>query len=175
MFIDLEDYAHTAEDRGWGTGWPRRGANPDLATVVADRSGTRIAVRTALATLICTLIDWTEREDGGDYLLKPGDCGGCDRHPVAVTSTAFNHSWAVDVDINRSDNPFTMGNRHDIPTHVARVWNRYGFAWGGDYRGPKRDWMHFEFMGTPADAIELSRTALRELAPASATSVVRVS
>jgi hypothetical protein len=165
MFIDLEDYAHTAEDRGWGTGWPRRGANPDLATVVADRSGTRIAVRTALATLICTLIDWTEREDGGDYLLKPGDCGGCDRHPVAVTSTAFNHSWAVDVDINRSDNPFTMGNRHDIPTHVARVWNRYGFAWGGDYRGPKRDWMHFEFMGTPADAVELADAAMRELAP----------
>jgi hypothetical protein len=28
-----------------------------------------------------------------------------------------------------------------------------------------RDWMHFEFMGTPADAIELAKTAMRELAP----------
>ena len=61
------------------------GDSADLATVVASRSGTRIAVRTALATLICALIDWTEREDGGDYLLKPGDCGGCDRHPIAVS------------------------------------------------------------------------------------------
>ena len=175
MFIDLDDYAHTAGDRGWGIGASEatggatdeshRVSEPDLATVVANRSGTRIAVRTALATLICALIDWTEREDGGNYLLKPGDCGGCDRHPIAVSDTAFNHFWAVDVDINRHDNPFTMGNRHDLPTHVARMWNQYGFAWGGDYRGPKRDWMHFEFMGTPADAIELADAAMRELAP----------
>ena len=176
MFIDLDDYAHTAGDRGWGTTGAseamgggtdesRRVSEPDLATVVANRSGTRIAVRTALATLICALIDWTEREDGGNYLLKPGDCGGCDRHPIAASDTTFNHSWAVDVDINRHDNPFTMGNRHDLPTHVARVWNHYGFAWGGDYQGPKRDWMHFEFMGTPADAVELADAATRELAP----------
>ncbi|MCU1696337.1 MAG: family peptidase, partial [Mycobacterium sp.] len=89
MFIDLDDYAHTAGDRGWGirageatgggtgasaatggtTDEARRVSDPDLATVVANRSGTRIAVRTALATLICALIDWTEREDGGNYLL----------------------------------------------------------------------------------------------------------
>jgi len=168
MFIDLDDYAHTAEDRGWGIGETadesRRVSQPDLVTVVAERSGTQIAVRTALATLICALIDWTEREDGGNYPLKPGECGGCDRHPITVSDTAFNHSWAVDVDINRCDNPFTMGNRHDLPTRVARVWNQYGFAWGGDYRGPKRDWMHFEFMGTPADAIELAKRAMRDLA-----------
>jgi hypothetical protein len=131
----------------------------------ADRSHSRVAVRTALASLICTLIDWTEREDGGDYLLKPGDCGGCDRHPIAVSDTAFNHSWAVDVDINRRDDPFTTANHHDLPSHVARVWHHYGFAWSDDYRGPHRDWMHFEFMGTSDDAIELARTAMRELAP----------
>jgi hypothetical protein len=143
MFIDVDDYAHTA----------------------GERSGTRIAVRTALATLICALIDWTEREDGGNHQLKPGDCGGCDRHPIAVSDTAFNHSWAVDVDINPNDNPFTMGTHHDLPTRVARVWNQYGFAWGDDYRGPKRDWMHFEFMGTPDDAVELSKLAMRDLVP----------
>jgi hypothetical protein len=125
----------------------------------------RIAVRTALATLICALIDWTEREDGGNYLLKPGECGGCDRHPIDVSDTAFDHSWAVDVDINRCDDPFTMADRHDLPTRVARVWNQYGFAWSSDYRGPKPDWMHFEFMGTSADAMEMAKRAMHELAP----------
>src|SRR5206468_9936908 len=105
-----------------------------------DRSGSRVAVRTALASLICTLIDWTEREDGGNYLLKPGDCGGCDRHPIAVSDTAFNHSWAVDVDINRRDDRCSTDNGHDLPSHVARVWNHYGFAWSDDYRGPHRHW-----------------------------------
>jgi hypothetical protein len=128
----------------------------DIATV-DDRTGTRIAVRAALANLICTLIDWTEREDGGNYLLKSGDCGGCDRHPIAISDTAFNHSWAVDVDINRRE--------HDLPTHVAHVWNHYGFGWSDDYRGPQRDWMHFEFMGTPTDAIEMATRAMHELAP----------
>ena len=131
----------------------------DYSKVYSD-----VAVRTALATLICTLIDWTEREDGGNYLLKPDERGGCDRHPIEVSDTAFHHSWAVDVDINSRDNPFTMGNRHDLPTHVARVWHRYGFAWSGDYKGPERDSMHFEFMGTPTDAIELAKAASCELA-----------
>jgi hypothetical protein len=152
MFIDLDDHVHTAADRGWGIDERDRVPEP------ADRSGTRTAVRTALATLICTLIDWTEREDGGNYLLKPGECGDCDRHPIAVSDTAFHHSWAVDVD-------FTMGNCHGLPTHVGRIWNQYGFAWGGDYHGPNRDWLHFEFIGTPTDAIQLSKAALRDLAP----------
>jgi hypothetical protein len=156
MSIDLDHFAPTAEERGWGTG---------TATAVADRSDAPVAVRTALATLICTLIDWTEREDGGNYpLLNPGECGGCDRHPIAVTNTAFNHSWAVDVDINGSS--LMDGKPHDIPAHVARVWHRYGFAWSGDRHASMRDWMHFEFMGTSSDAIELAHAALRDLAPA---------
>jgi hypothetical protein len=165
MFTDLDDYAPTVGHRGWTSRWHSRAASSDVATAVADRSGIRVAVRTALATLICTLIDWTEREDGGNYpLLNAGECDGCDRHPIAITSTAFNHSWAVDVDINGSDDPLTTADPPDLPPHVARVWNRYGFAWGGDH-GHRRDWMHFEFMGTPSDAIELAHAALRDLAP----------
>jgi putative peptidoglycan binding protein len=123
------------------------------------------SVRTALATLACMLIDWTEREDGGNYLLKPADCSDCDRHPIAVMNTAFDHSWAVEVDIKLRHDAVATDNQHDMPTHVARVWNRYGFVWGEDRQGPHRDWMHFEFMGAPADAIEFARAALRELAP----------
>jgi hypothetical protein len=163
MFTDLDHRASAAAHHGWATRWRSRRADSGVATVLADRPGIRTAVRTALATLICTLIDWTEREDGGNYsLLNAGECNGCDRHPIAVTNTAFNHSWAVDVDING----MVAGEPLDLPPHVTRVWNQYGFAWGGDRQGPLRDWMHFEFMGTPADAIELAQAALRDLAPA---------
>ena len=47
------------------------------------------------------------------------------------------------------------------------LWNRYGFAWGGNYndngRLGKADSMHYEFMGTPADADQMTALALYEL------------
>ncbi|WP_051580623.1 peptidoglycan-binding protein [Pseudonocardia acaciae] len=164
MAINLYDYAHTAADRGWGSGWPRCSGGSDLATVTADRSGTRVSVRKGLSVLVDTLLDWTERPDGGNYLLKPGQCGGYNCRPIAGTRTPSNHSWAVAVDLNWNDNPYTSTGRHTIPTQVAAVWKHYGFAWGGDYKGARKDWMHFEFMGTPADAVEKSRLALTHLA-----------
>lgn len=164
MPIDLGDYAHTSGDRGWGMGWPQCSpSGTDLATVVADRSGSRVAVRKALAVLVDALVDWTERPDGGNYLLKPGECGGFNCRPIKNTNTPSNHSWAVAVDLNWNDNPYAATQRHTIPAYVAAAWNRYGFAWGGDYRGARKDWMHFEFMGTPADAIERTNAALAEL------------
>lgn len=164
MPIDLGDYAHTSGDRGWGNGWPQcTPAGSDRATVVADRSGSRVSVRKALAVLVDALVDWTERPDGGNYRLKPGECGGFNCRPIKNTNTPSNHSWAVAVDLNWNDNPLTTKGRHTIPAYVASVWNRYGFAWGGDYRGAEKDWMHFEFMGTPADAVERTNAALAEL------------
>lgn len=165
MPIDLEDYAHTSADRGWGTGWPNCVAGGDLAFVVADRSGTKIAVRKALAVLVDALMDWTERPEGGDYLLKPEQCGGYNCRPIDNTNIPSNHSWAVAVDLNWLDNPYWTKPDHTIPDLVAAVWKLHGFAWGGNYKGNKKDWMHFEFMGTPADAAERTRAALVDLAP----------
>lgn len=164
MPIDLGDYAHTSGDRGWGKGWPQcTPSGSDRATVVADRSGSRVSVRKALAVLVDALIDWTERPDGGNYLLKPEQCGGFNCRPIDDTNAPSKHSWAVAVDLNWEDNPCSTNIRHTVPAYVASVWNRYGFAWGGDYKGPKKDWMHFEFMGTPSDAAERAAAALAEL------------
>jgi hypothetical protein len=46
---------------------------------------------------------------------------------------------------------------------MAKLFNRYGFAWGGDYTGSRRDYMHMEFMGTPAQAATATALARREL------------
>jgi hypothetical protein len=54
-----------------------------------------------------------------------------------------------------------------MPTWMPLLWNRYGFAWGGNYnddgRSGKADSMHYEFMGTPADADAMTALALYEL------------
>jgi hypothetical protein len=38
-----------------------------------------------------------------------------------------------------------------MPTWMPPLWNQFGFRWGGTYSS-KKDAMHYEFMGTPADA-----------------------
>jgi hypothetical protein len=88
-----------------------------------------------------------------------------DRDSTADPAYARIVGYVPDDDPDRP--PYTTTGRHDIPTEVAAMWKRYGFAWGGDYSGPKRDWMQFEFMGTPADAVERTRAALTELASGS--------
>ena len=42
---------------------------------------------------------------------------------------------------------------HTIPAVMGAFWETYGFRWGGNYSGTQ-DWMHMEFMGTPAQAAE---------------------
>lgn len=164
MAIDIHDYSRTAAQRGWGEGWPRcSGARDDLATVVTKRSGTKIVTRRRLARLQQILLDWTEDPTGGNYLLKPNQCGGYNCRAISGTKVASNHSWAVANDLNWNDNPYTTTGRFNIPVRVARTWNGYGFAWGGDYRGARKDYMHFEFMGTPTDADDMTEKAVREL------------
>ena len=163
--INLTDYAHTAAQRGWGSGWPScAGAQGNLAVVAATRSGARLSVHKRVSRLVAMLLEQTEGPLG--YGLKPPQCGAYNCRPISGTNTASNHSWGLAADLNWQDNPYTSGTQHTMPTAVARLWNRYGFAWGGDYVGGKRDYMHLEFMGSPADADVVTAQALQELGPA---------
>lgn len=161
--IDLGDYSHDPAYRGWGAGWPTCSNASQLATVTSDRSRTKVVVHKRVAVLVDALLDWTESPKGGNYLLKPAQCGGWNCRAIAGTNRPSNHSWGLAVDLNWNDNPYTSSGRHTMPTVVARRWNRFGWAWGGDYSGPKQDFMHKEFMGTPADADEMTALALQEL------------
>jgi peptidoglycan hydrolase-like protein with peptidoglycan-binding domain len=46
----------------------------------------------------------------------------------------------------------------DMPSWMPALWKSKNFRWGGDY--PRRkDTMHYEFMGSPADAARLAAEA----------------
>lgn len=59
-----------------------------------------------------------------------------------------SHSWGIAFDLNASTNPYggavTAENRA-----LNEVFNRYGFAWGGDWNGAK-DGMHWELADVEA-------------------------
>lgn len=159
--LDLHDYSHTAAQRGWGAGWPScTGATGHLKTITTARSKVRVTVHEGVAELALMLLDETERRG---YLCKSGQTGGYNCRNIAGTSTPSNHSWSLAIDINWQDNPYTTNTAaNHIPSWMPPLWNRYGFAWGGNYTGA-HDFMHFEFMGTPAEATALTVQARQEL------------
>lgn len=150
--VNLKDYRSPAL-KGWGTGWPRcGGAAGNLVTVRADRSGARFSVHRRISVLFDSLIDEMERRG---YLCKPAQSGAYNCRPIGGTKTSSLHAWALAGDINWTDNPYTSTGRKTMPLWVPReVFNPYGFAWGGDYSGARKDYMHLEFMGTPTQADE---------------------
>lgn len=152
----------TAAARGWGPGWPNCQWSRFVTLVRAD--GLRLPVRRELADLTSMLLDLTELSG---YDVLPGQTWGVACRAISGTSTASNHSWGLADDLNAPANPYASADWHrrnargtrpfglaivcDIPQAVVEMWEGHGFRWGGRYR-TKPDPMHFEFMGTPADA-----------------------
>jgi hypothetical protein len=169
--VNLRDYRSPAL-KGWGTGWPQcGGARGNLVTVTADRSGARFSVHRRISVLFDACIDTMELRG---YLCKPPQSGAYNCRQIAGTNSSSLHAWALAADINWTDNPYTTSGRYKMPLWVPReVFGPYGFAWGGDYSGSKKDYMHVEFMGTPAQADEQTRRRIAAVAPPSTVSTGR--
>lgn len=167
MRYSLSDYSVTARSKGWGPGWPTDRWT-DMARVQAARSGVAVNVHRRIARLVLLLLNETERRG---YLCRGGQTGAYNNRPIGGTRTASNHSWGLAIDINWSINfaSYDGRNHGDLPSWVPPLWARYGFAWGGNYSGKFKDPMHFEFMGSPADADDMTALALDELRNAAAT------
>jgi D-alanyl-D-alanine carboxypeptidase-like protein/LysM domain-containing protein len=163
MRFSISDYSIGPKAKGWHDGWPASRAK-DQAQVKADRSGTRINVHRRIAPLVDLLLDETERRG---YRLDPKRCGGFVNRPIKGTKKPSNHSWGLAVDLNWDRNPENFhGELHtDFPSWLPPLWGRYGFAWGGNYKGRHKDPMHLEFMGSPADADDMLAKARQDFAP----------
>jgi|JI10StandDraft_1071094.scaffolds.fasta_scaffold17527_4 hypothetical protein len=135
----------TAEFRGWGAGWPsdNRAA---MHKVVAG--GVALLVHREIAPIVEALVNETV---GRGYQLHSGQCWGYANRAIAGTNRPSNHSWGLAIDLNSTTNPMGPTLVTDMPPWLPDLWIRRGFRWGGAYRG-RKDAMHFEYMGSPADA-----------------------
>lgn len=147
----------SASARGWGNGWPH--CQSDKLVTLSRRDGLRLPVRQDLAELVTLLLDETEALG---YDVTPGETWGFACRAIGGTSTPSNHSWGLALDVNAPRNPQSSTFRSDMPVWLPKLWWDYKFFWGGWYSGTK-DPMHFEFLGTPADARALTQKAKQEL------------
>ena len=164
MRYSLSNYSITAAAKGWGSGWPACTARAQTAVVTAPISGVRLVVHKRIARLVYLLVAETERRG---YLLRPGQCWGGNCRPIAGTQTPSNHSWWLAVDLNSLANAYVAKRDGkpvtDMPAWMPLLWAAFGFAWGGNYSGVRADAMHYEFMGSPEDADEMTALAEQRL------------
>lgn len=133
----------------WGSGWPNCQGNQQAT---AHGGGVRVTCRHEIAELVGLLLEATVQ---GGYHIRQADTGAFNCRPIGGTSTASNHSWGLAIDINWNTNGFGYNVSHDIPQWVIDLWKTYGFSYGGDWSG-KKDWMHFEWKRSKADAIRFT-------------------
>jgi hypothetical protein len=160
MSVNLND-PRSADARGWGPGFPHCQTGKIVTLNVAGVTFPAGA-RKEIHELVTLLVEETENRG---YRLHDGWCWGFDCRAITGTSTPSNHSWGLAFDINAPHNPLTDdGVTHtDMPSWMPNLWNSYGFRWGGDYSGSRRDSMHYEFMGTPNEARAITARARKEL------------
>jgi hypothetical protein len=114
------------------------------------------SVHKDLHELISLLCAETERRG---YKIRRDWSWGYASRPIAGTKTPSNHSWGLAVDLNAPTNPQRRPLTTNMPPWMTALWRSYGFRWGGDYTSSTPDPMHYEFMGTPAQAREQTARA----------------
>ena len=165
MRYSINDYSISAKEKGWGNGWPHD-RSADMRKVVAEKSNARVNVHRKIARLVDILLEETERRG---YTIHKEQTGGYSNRAIrkANPKKPSNHSWGLAVDINSIINEFRTDGKlvTDVPVWMPKLWNKYGFAWGGAYKHNRKDPMHFEFMGSPADADDKTQAAIKQLSP----------
>ncbi len=153
--VSLSDYSRNAEGKGWGPP-----CKQDRTTITLS-NGVRLTVASRIAELTNLILNECLKRG---YKIRQLDTGAYNCRFISGTTRWSNHAWALAADINWQLNPMRKPLTTNIPVWMRQLFNRYGFAWGGDYRGTP-DAMHFEFMGTPGQADAATVIARRELAP----------
>ena len=142
-----------AVDRGWG--------NPPVAKsqikTVTLSNGVKLPVHKRIADLVTFLGNETLRrgydiDAAESWGYAPRRIRGLEKR--TDVGSWSNHAYGLAVDLNARSNPITDNGKvvTNMPDWLPKLWKSYGFQWGGDFRGKRKDPMHFEFMGTQDDA-----------------------
>lgn len=87
---------------------------------------------------------------------RADDWGYNHRDIARFPGVLSNHSWGLAVDLNAITNPATSHLVTDMPVWVRALAAKWGLEWGGSWTGNYIDPMHFEFVGTPQEAMRLA-------------------
>lgn len=110
-------------------------------TTVTTPGGAKTTVNSNYANQFLGLL--TELERAG---YKLSTALGYQDRVVAGTKTPSKHAGGYAIDINPGKNPYTtnIGQTEFNPTVVNNILKKYPmFEWGGNWKGARKDYMHF--------------------------------
>ncbi|GAB3598602.1 hypothetical protein GCM10027586_00640 [Kineococcus gypseus] len=144
----------TATDRGWAHPPVRR-------TVRVPCAGIPLNLHPDVAPLFAELIRRVEALKGPGWMVS---AGGYNFRPVRGYEERYRqtksaellseHSWALAADFRAGSNPQRANGPSDMPADIVATCRAISphLVWGGTWSGSRRDPMHFEYVGTPAQA-----------------------
>lgn len=70
--------------------------------------------------------------------------GGCFNFRAKRSGSKLStHAWGIAIDLNPETN--AMGREGDMAPGIVKVFESFGFTWGGRWTGAGKDRMHFQF------------------------------
>lgn len=168
------------QTRGWGD----PGAEGSAAAtkyrknhiVQVNAGGVKLNVRGEVAHLFKGFCDEIVAR-GYRLDVNADDWGYNNRDIRGRPGVKSNHAWGLAIDLNSDTNPMTAdGKVHtDMPDWVRGLAHKWGLFWGADYSGNRKDPMHFEFLGAPADVANYpSTTQEDDMTPDQAAALDRI-
>lgn len=140
-----------ADERGWGHPSSQRD-NISNMTVhgVSFPGGVNADAEPVMRSLAQEFHNRVEK-------LHDGWCWGHAYRTIAGSDSWSNHAWGLAIDINAPKHPYGEHNTFGKQDRqrCREIADKHGCRWGGDYDGTPDD-MHFEFMGSPAEARRLA-------------------
>ncbi len=106
-----------------------------------DQKTSKISCHKKLKKIITAVFTKIEDEGLKDEVKTYGGCY-CFR-PIRGGVKFSTHSWGIAIDLNPNTNP--MGSKGDMNPDIVTIFRQYGFKWGGDWAGRRKDPMHFQF------------------------------
>lgn len=159
----------------WGSGFPNCQEEKIVTLKVSDL---RLAVRREMAPLVALLVKRLEKARGKKFGASTSFGFAC--RAIAGTQTPSNHSFGLALDLDAPENPQLTAEQHrqphslrktfpggrvlrsTMPMEAEAIAERLGFRWGGTFL-TKPDPMHFEFMGSVADAERLGEIVEKQI------------
>lgn len=141
--------AANAQTRGWGS--PDEPGYREKYIVRTKIAGVTWLVHRKYEPILRELLERYAVPTIGPITKVADDWSYVNRDIRGRPGVKSNHSWGLAVDVNATQNPMGGGRHGQFPADFGKRIAHLGVKWGGDYMS-RTDPMHFEFVGTPAEA-----------------------
>jgi LysM repeat protein len=144
-FGDIRGYARDdgTPDPRWETQFMARAALPFPIPLDWDRSKSASGIR--CHKLIVPLLEavFTDVVNKGLQGAVKTYGGGYNWRMKRGQAKPSTHSWGIAIDLNARTNG--MGSAGDMDPELVKLFEGYGFTWGGRWSGRSKDPMHFQY------------------------------